>query len=282
MSDTEMIRAHIHWTEPLEEYFSSTGEKAHCLSWCHKRSEELYSKRRTYIDLPVIIGSGLIGFLNAGSTTLFSDAATSSIALGLGSLSIGVLNSVSTYFGWAKRAEGHRISSIEYSRLYRALHVQMTLPRGERMTPEELLRYTKDAYDRLQETSPLVPPEIIRTFNQRFDHEKEISKPEEVNGLEKIVAFVDSRPVIRIPTDIGTVLQEQAAAAAHISNNPRPVVTRVDLCPMNSKPRKLPMASSIWTWAWLWQNKRGMGPNIKTKRVLVLRSLQGLNLRLPG
>ena len=53
----------IHWTVRLEEYFASTGEKAHCLSWVHKQSEALYSNRRNWIDLPVIVGSGVIAFL---------------------------------------------------------------------------------------------------------------------------------------------------------------------------------------------------------------------------
>ena len=56
----------IHWTVKLEEYFASTGEKAHCLSWVHKQAETMYSNRRTWIDLPVIVGSGVIAFRDAG------------------------------------------------------------------------------------------------------------------------------------------------------------------------------------------------------------------------
>jgi hypothetical protein len=179
----------IHWTEMLEEYFASTGEKAHCLSWCHKQAEAMYSKRKTWIDLPVIVISGVTGFLSAGSTTMFSDPATSSVALGVASLFVSVLNTAGSYYGWAKRSEGHRISAIHYARLYRFISVELSLPRDERMDPANFLKYVKDQYDRLQEISPLLPPEVIADFSKKFANEKEISKPEEANGLEKITVF---------------------------------------------------------------------------------------------
>lgn len=188
---SETITENITWNPSLEQYFADTGEKAHCLSWCHKRAEALYSVRKTWIDLPVIVISGVTGFLSAGSTTLFNDPQMSSVALGVASLFVSILNTAGSYFGWAKRAEGHRISSIHYSKLYRFLSIEMALPREERMTPADLLKLTRDTYDRLQEISPLIPPEVLREFHSKFKNEKDISKPEEANGLEHIVVYQD-------------------------------------------------------------------------------------------
>ena len=190
-SSTE-ISTNIHWTEKLEEYFASTGEKAHCLGWVHKQSEAMYSTRKTFIDLPVIVGSGVIAFLNAGSQSMFDDQRIANISLGIGSLVVGVLNTMGTYFGWAKRAEGHRISAIHYSKLYRFIAVEMALPRDERMSPHDLLKYVKDQYDRLAEISPLVPTAIIHKFQKRFKKYTDISRPEEANGLEKISVYKPS------------------------------------------------------------------------------------------
>jgi hypothetical protein len=194
MESASEISGNIQWTDKLEEYLASTGEKAHCLSWVHKRSEQLYSTRKTFIDMPVIVGSSVIGFLNAGSSTMFSDPQISSIALGIGSLVVGILNTMGTYFGWAKRAEGHRISAIHYSKLYRFITVELSLPREERMKPSDFLKYVKDQYDRLQEISPLVPPSVIREFQSKFSKYTEISKPEEANGLEKIEVYHEVSP----------------------------------------------------------------------------------------
>ena len=200
------LSSNIRWTVKLEEYFASTGEKAHCLSWVHKQAEQMYSTRRTFIDLPVIVGSGVVAFLNAGSSSMFDDSRLSSIALGIGSLCIGVLNTLGSYFGWAKRSEGHRISAIHYAKLYRFITVELALPREERMSPHDFLKYVKDQYDRLQEISPLVPPSVIRDFQRKFKNEHEISKPEEANGLEKITVYrrtdeeVDADRTVGAPT----------------------------------------------------------------------------------
>ena len=185
------ISASISWTHRLEEYFASTGEKAAGLAWVHKRAEAIYGTRRTYIDLPVIIGSGVIAFLNAGSSSLFPDQRIASTALGVGSLFMGILNSFGTYFGWSKRAEGHRISAIHYAKLYRFITVELSLPRQERMSPHDLLKYVKDQYDRLAEISPMVPEIVIHEFQRKFKNQKDISKPEEANGIHKIDIYRD-------------------------------------------------------------------------------------------
>jgi hypothetical protein len=182
----------VSWTVTLEDYFAQTGEKANGLAIMHKRAESIFSRRKVYIDLPVIVGSGAIAFLNAGSSSLFSDHQLAATSLGVGSLIVGVLNTIGTYFGWAKRAEGHRMSAIHYAKLYRFINVELRLPRDERMQPGDFLKYVKDQYDRLAELSPPIPGSVVRTFNSQMAKYMDISKPEETNGLNKIEIFVDS------------------------------------------------------------------------------------------
>ena len=186
------IGSNVTWTVLLEDYFAQTGEKANGLAIMHKRAESVFTRRKTYIDLPVIVGSGAVAFLNAGSSSLFSDHQLAATALGVGSLVIGVLNTVGSYFGWAKRAEGHRMSSIHYAKLYRFINVELRLPRDQRMQPGDFLKYVKDQYDRLAELSPLIPGSITSTFARQMEKYKDISKPEETNGLNKINIFVDT------------------------------------------------------------------------------------------
>ena len=183
----------VSWTTALEFYFKETGEKANCLSIIHKRAESLYAYRRNFIDLPVIVISSLVGFMSVGSNQMFEGKQEqSSIALGILSLFVSVLNTVGTYFSWSKRAEGHRISSIQYGKLYRFLSIELSLPREERMSPTDLLKKVKDDYERLQEISPLVPPELIREFQVRFKDNKDVILPDELNGLHSIKIFSPS------------------------------------------------------------------------------------------
>lgn len=186
------IGQNVTWTVVLEDYFAQTGEKANGLAIMHKRAESVFTRRKTYIDLPVIVGSGAVAFLNAGSSSLFTDHQLAATALGVGSLVIGILNTVGTYFGWAKRAEGHRMSGIHYAKLYRFINVELRLPRDQRMQPGDFLKYVKDQYDRLAELSPLIPSSISKDFARQMEKYKDISKPEETNGLNKINIFVDT------------------------------------------------------------------------------------------
>ena len=180
----------VTWNETLEQYFAEQGEQAHGLSLLHKQSEALYSHRRTFIELPVIAISSVTGFLSVGSSSMFEGATmTSSVVLGVCSLMVSVLQTIGTYFGWAKRAEGHRISSIQYARLHRHLKIEMGLPREQRQAPGELLKYVRDSIDRLQETSPLLPAEVVRDYKKKYASIKDVSHPPETNGLEKVVVY---------------------------------------------------------------------------------------------
>ena len=203
----------VSWNPNLEKYFADTAEKANCLSWVHKRAEEIYSHRRTFVDIPVIVISSITGFLSASSTSLFEgQEKLSSISLGIASLLVSVINTVGTYFSWAKRAEAHRLSSIQYARLYRFLAIELGLPREERMTPTDLLKYSKDSYDRLQEVSPLIPPELVSEFKKKFGKQADLSKPEELNGIDKVRIYDDTfsvtNPMKAIDSNISLAIKE--------------------------------------------------------------------------
>lgn len=185
------INPNISWNTRLEAYFAQTGEKAHALAWLHKKSQERYSNMKNYTDLPVIVLGVLNGATSIGSTSLFGDSPYASVGVGIIALITAILSTISSYFKWAARAEAHKIASIQYSKLYRFLNVQCSLPRDERMKPSDLLKYTKDEYDRMVEIAPLVPPEIIAVFKYTFNKPKykDISWPEETNGLEAITIY---------------------------------------------------------------------------------------------
>ena len=124
----------VNWSEHLEKYFSDTAERCQCLAIVHRRAEQRFSRKRTLIDMPVIVISGLVGFMSVGSSTMFEgEEKLSSILLGVCSLIVSVINTIGTYQGYAKLAEGHRIGAIQYARLYRFLSLELRLERAERM-----------------------------------------------------------------------------------------------------------------------------------------------------
>ena len=181
----------IHWSEPLELLVASEGEKCRGLAWINQQSEAHYATRANAIAIPVIVLSTLAGTASVGSSSLFgSETQISSIVIGLVSIGVGILNTISSYFSFARKAEAHRIAYLQYSKLFSIIRVEMSLPREERQEPEQLLKQIRDGMERLAEPPPSPPPAILRQFNSHFkDEDKSISRPVEVNGLQKILVF---------------------------------------------------------------------------------------------
>ena len=191
MSETTESAKEIHWTLLLEKYFSDTAEKCYCYSYLHKKAEQLFENRRIFIDLPCIVLATINGATSIGSGSLFGGSPMASVGVGVVALFTATLQTVGSYFGWTKRAESHRIASLQYAKLYRTISVDLGLPREERPNVKDFLKNVKEQYDRLQETSPLVPSQVIQQFKSTFssDKYKRISKPPEANGLEEVIVY---------------------------------------------------------------------------------------------
>jgi len=189
------IAKEIRWSEKIEAYLAMTAERSYCYGLLHKTSEAEFSKKRTYIDIPVIIGSTIAGTLSIGNQSLFGEEneKLAGICIGALSLVVGVLSTINTYFGFAKRAENHRLTSIQFSKLYRFIQIELSLPRKERMACADLLKIVREQYERLQEISPLIPDHILEDFKKRFKDYTEVSKPSEANGLEQVFVYNEGK-----------------------------------------------------------------------------------------
>jgi hypothetical protein len=182
----------IHWNEQLEELLSREGERALCYSWLHNQSQKRYSKLDTRIALPVIVLSTIAGTGSIASQSLFAGSQLASVFIGCISLGVGIMNTVSNYFGWAKRSEAHRISSTTYGKIHKFIVIELSLPRKERMKAKDMLKVIREQVERLNEISPQVPDEIIKVFNDKFHDQTEISKPEITNGLDPIKVYIEN------------------------------------------------------------------------------------------
>lgn len=199
----------IEWSENLEKYFKEMGERSYCYSYLHKKCENHFSYTTTFLDLPVIILSTIAGTLSIGGTSFWGkeNEHNGSLAVGLMSLSVGVMNTINTYFGFSKRAENHRLSHIQYGKLFRFISIELSLPRNERIMPFDLLKMCRDTYERLQEISPLIPQKILDDFKSRFKGYT-VSKPAEANGLEEIVIYGGEKSISYIPVKINENQEE--------------------------------------------------------------------------
>jgi hypothetical protein len=105
------------------------------------------------------------------------------------SIGVGILNTVGSYFGFAKKSEAHRIAHLQYAKLFSQLNIELSLPRTERDGAEIVMKNLRDTMERLAEVTPSIPDEIINEFNKKYDSYKDIGLPIEANGLSKIKVF---------------------------------------------------------------------------------------------
>jgi hypothetical protein len=183
----------ITYNSALEKLIAEEAERCSGLSWLHNKAEAYYSLRNTWIALPTIILSTVVGFLSGTSTSIFSNPMTASVGIGSVSLFTGVISTIGTFYGFAKRTEAHRIASIQYSKLGRFLSIELTLPKSERIAAKDVLKITKDSIERLLETSPAIPESIIKEYKETFKDYTDVAHPDITNGLRKV--FIYSREV---------------------------------------------------------------------------------------
>lgn len=187
----------VYWNSSIESLIKGIGEKALSLNWLHNKSEKRYSYLNNYLAIPSIVLSTVtatIGGTFAGDTNI-------SYVTSLISIIVSILTTLNSYFVFAKRAESHRITSIQYSKLFLQINIELSLPRDKRMRVKEFLKNVSEQIHRLNEIQPQVPDQVILLYNKKFINEPStISKPEMCNGLAEIKIFLDEQePVSQVP-----------------------------------------------------------------------------------
>jgi len=179
----------MEWSSQLENLIGLEGERCLGLAKLHKRCEDLTTWKNNMIQIPVIILSTLSGTASVGSATMFGSMGSAPIIIGLVSIGVGVLNTIGSYFSYAKRSEAHRIAHLQYAKLFTQINVELALPRGERDTVDIVLKNLRDTMERLAEITPSVPDEVIAEFNKKYASYTGIGVPIETNGLSKIAIY---------------------------------------------------------------------------------------------
>lgn len=177
----------ITWNIELEELLRDEGEKALGSSWIHSQCEVYYGKRNQWVAIPCIILSTLSGSASVGSQTMFSDAKTASLAIGGVSIFVGILQTLGSFWAFAKLQEAHHNADVQWSKLHRFIAVELTLPRTERVNARDMLKICRDTIERLSETSPLIPDVVVNLFKHKFGKDyADVAVPDRANGLKRL------------------------------------------------------------------------------------------------
>jgi hypothetical protein len=186
--DTVQTPPQIVWNSAIEQLIKGLGEKALSLSWLHNRSEKRFSYYNNVLAIPAIVLSSITA--TVGGT--FAGNKDISYATTIASIVVSVITTLNSYFSYAKRAESHRITSINYSKLYLQINIELSLPRSKRMNVKDFLKVVSEQIQRLNEVQPAICDAVILEYNKKFkDEPPTISRPEITNGLVDIKIYLE-------------------------------------------------------------------------------------------
>jgi hypothetical protein len=179
----------IEYNRDVENILKTNAEECESLSILHRFSFEKYNERSNYINIPVIILSSAIGF----ATGIEIGYDKMNIILGIGSIFVGIIKSIDTYFQLGKRAESHRLCSLQFGQLNKKIAIELALPRAQRINAKDMLSLIKTDIKNLNDIAPLIDEDVILKYNVRYT-ETNVSKPNMVNGLSVVNIRVDDGP----------------------------------------------------------------------------------------
>ena len=182
------------WTLEQEELLAEWAEKASCYRWLHHHSEKRYRCRNFGFTIPVIILSTLTGTANFAMDS-FVPQEQKKMAMGIvGGFNIfaGIMSTLQNFLRYAELMEGHRSSSVSWSKFSRNIAVELALDEKRRKPAGDFLKICRAEFDRLIEQSPSIDDKIIISFDNVFK-ENDIIRPEVCNGLKKCKIYKPSK-----------------------------------------------------------------------------------------
>jgi len=170
------------WSVDHERILAEWADKAMCYRWLHTRANALYSRLNAWYTIPCIIISTLAGTANFAQTRVPIEY-QALFTMGVGAINIagGIISTIQQFLKITQLNEAHRVSSIAWDKFYRNIKIELTKHPNERIAVAHMLKMSKEEFDRLMETSPVIPDKIIAAFKSSFSDSVEyaiIAKPE--------------------------------------------------------------------------------------------------------
>ena len=187
------------WSEEIEELLSEWGEISMCYAYLHNYSTRKYKKKYQHLQIPIIVLSTLTGVGNFAVDSYVPQDYQHGFTAVVGGFNIfcGILGTLGSFLKYAETYESHRISALSWSKLGRAIEIELSLHYKKRKPCRDFLKVCRAEYDNLLESSPNIDLDIISMFNKKFnDDYPDVRKPIICNGLKAIKIFKHEKPEV--------------------------------------------------------------------------------------
>jgi len=172
------------WSNELEEILKSWGEKAAYNKDLHSSASRYWKSIGDKLFVPILILNTVGGVANFGAANV-QQPSYWMYAIGVLNLFAAGLGSISQYYKPIEKSEKHTHIAKTFGSFYRTVIMELALSREERANSDEILRWAKSEYDRVQMDSPLLPMVLISKFKSEHNDKTE-NLPDCVSDIVEI------------------------------------------------------------------------------------------------
>ena len=182
-----------HWCEREERLLRRWAERAAGYRWLHNHARMHYKWLTDALTYPCIIISSITGVggfavLNPSDDNVSPEMKRNIIifqyTFAFLNVVVGILTSISKFNNSSTMMEAHSLMSIQYSKFYRNIDMELSLDIEHRTDAIDFVQKQRVEYDRLLDEAPDIPYKTICEFNKKFPDKE--NKPDVCNGLNVI------------------------------------------------------------------------------------------------
>lgn len=168
----------LEWSKENEDILAEWCDVAQCYKWLNLKAHQKYSRLHAWFTIPAITLSTITGTAAFAQTSLpVNMQVYAPMVIGTINIMIGILTTVQQYLKISELNEAHRVAGISWDKFARNIRIELAKKLDERIDAGHMLKMCRQEFDRLMETSPMIPEKIVNEFEKVFG-DKEIKKPD--------------------------------------------------------------------------------------------------------
>jgi len=159
----------VEWSPENEAIMVEWCDVAQCYKWLNTKAHEKYSSKNAWMTIPIIILSTISGTASFAQTSLPVEYQQyAPMIIGTINIGVGILSTIQQYLKISELNEAHRVAAISWDKYARNIRIELSKDPQERMDAGQFIKINRQEFDRLMETSPSIPPDIVNRFNTVF------------------------------------------------------------------------------------------------------------------
>jgi hypothetical protein len=184
--DLKDKKPRVEWSPENEKILVEWCDIAQCYKWLNTRTHNKYSRLHAWFTIPAIILSTISGTASFAQESIpVSMRSWATMSVGTINIAVGILATIQQYLKISELNEAHRVSSIAWDKYARNIRIELSKSPSERPDAALFIKHNRDEFDRLMETSPSIPEQIISDFMSTFANSKDPIKKKQYAVLKK-------------------------------------------------------------------------------------------------